>query len=54
MTRHLNSSIFDCLSFTESLITFLVTTDGEAPESKRSFTTSDLAYTAAVWSGVSP
>jgi hypothetical protein len=40
MTRHLKSLIFDCLSFTEGLITSLSTTDGEAPAFNRRLTTS--------------
>ena len=35
MTRHLKSLIFDSLSFSESLITSLSTTDGEAPAFNR-------------------
>jgi hypothetical protein len=31
MTCHLKDLIFDCLSFTEVLITLLFTTDDEAP-----------------------
>jgi hypothetical protein len=35
--HHLKSLIFDCLSFTDGLITLLFTTDSEAPAfSKRS------------------
>ena len=35
MTCHLKSLIFDCLIFTEGLITFLSNADGEAPDSNR-------------------
>jgi hypothetical protein len=37
---HLKSLIFDCLSFTEGLITLLLTTDREAPALNRRSTTS--------------
>ena len=36
MTRHLKGLIFDGLSFTEVLITFLFLTDSEAPALNRS------------------
>jgi hypothetical protein len=42
MTRHVESLIFDCLSFTEGLITLLSTTDREAPDFNRRSTNSDL------------
>ena len=54
MTRHLKSLIFDCLSFTEGLITSSSTTDREAPAFKRRSTTSVLPTSAALWRGVSP
>ena len=47
MTRHLNSLIFDFLSFTEGLITSLSTTDGEAPDFNRRSTNSVLPVSAA-------
>jgi hypothetical protein len=37
---HLKSLIFDCISFTECLITCLSTADSEAPASTRTFVTS--------------
>jgi hypothetical protein len=37
---HLKSLIFDCISFTEGLITSLFTEDTEAPASNRTFVTS--------------
>ena len=37
---HLKSLIFDCISFTECLITSLSTADSEAPASNRTFVTS--------------
>jgi len=40
MMHHWKSLIFNCLSFTEGLITFSFTTDGEAPALNRSSTTS--------------
>jgi hypothetical protein len=36
----LKSLIFDCISFTEGLITCLLTADSEAPASTRTFVTS--------------
>jgi hypothetical protein len=36
---HLKSLIFDCISFTECLITRLSTADTEAPASNRTFVT---------------
>jgi hypothetical protein len=40
MTCHLKGLIFDCLSFTEGLITSLSTTGGEAPAFNSRSTTS--------------
>ena len=54
MTSHLKSLIYDCLSFTEGLITRLSTTDREAPDFNRRSTTSVLPKYAALWRGVSP
>ena len=48
MTRHCKSLIFDCLNFTEGLITSLSTTDREAPDFNRRSTTSVLPSSAAV------
>jgi hypothetical protein len=48
MTRHLKSLIFDCLSFTEDLITSLSTTDREAPAFIRRSTNAVLPFLAAV------
>jgi hypothetical protein len=42
MTCYLKNLAFDCLSFTEGLITSLFTTAGEAPDFNRSSTTSVL------------
>ena len=47
MTCHLKSLIFDCLSFTESVITLLFTTDREAPDFNRRSTISVLSFTIA-------
>jgi hypothetical protein len=54
MTRHLKRLIFDSLSFTDSLITALFTTDGEAPAFNRMSTNSVLPVHAAKWRGVWP
>ena len=51
---HLKSLIFDCLSFTEGLITGLFTADSEAPASIRTFVTSVYPFTAAKCRGVQP
>ena len=48
MMHHLKSLIFDCLSFTEGLITSLSTTDGEAPALNRRSTISVLPSSAAL------
>jgi hypothetical protein len=45
--RHLKSLIFDCLGFTEGLITSLVTKEREAPAFNRWSTTSVLPPIAA-------
>ena len=47
MTCHLKSLIFDCLNFTEGLITSLSTTHREAPAFSRRSTTSVLPSSAA-------
>ena len=51
---HLKSLIFDCLSFTECLITLLSTADSEAPVSNRTFVTSVYPQSAARCRGVLP
>ena len=51
---HLKSLIFDCISFTECLITCLSTADSEAPASTRTFVTSVYPFTAAWCRGVQP
>jgi hypothetical protein len=51
---HLKSLIFDCISFTEGLITSLSTADSEAPASNRTFVTSVFTPNAAVCRGVLP
>jgi hypothetical protein len=51
---HLKSLIFDCISFTEGLITYLSTADTEAPASNRTFVTSVFPFTAAWCRGVWP
>ena len=51
---HLKSLIFDCISFTEGLITSLSTADSEAPASSRTFVTSVYPFTAALCRGVMP
>jgi hypothetical protein len=48
MSHHLKSLIFDCLSFTEGLITSLSTTDRDAPDFNRRSTTSELPLAAAL------
>ena len=48
------SVIFDWLSFTEGLITFLSTTYREAPAFIRRSTTLVWPFIAAVWRGVQP
>ena len=47
MLHHLKSLIFDCLSFTEGLITSLSTTDRAAPDFNRRSTTSELRHATA-------
>jgi hypothetical protein len=54
MMRHLKGLIFDCLSFTEGLITSLSSTDTEAPAFSRSSTASVMPICAAQWRGVWP
>ena len=51
---HLKSLIFDCISFTEGLITYLFTADSEAPASNRTFITSVFPSHAARCRGVLP
>ena len=51
---HLKSLIFDCISFTEGLITSLYTADSEAPASTRTFITSFSPINAALCRGVMP
>ena len=51
---HLKSLIFDCISFTECLITLLFTADSEAPASNRTFVTSVYPSPAARCRGVMP
>ena len=51
---HLKSLIFDCISFTEGLITLWSTADSEAPASNRTFVTSVCPYHAAWCRGVQP
>ena len=51
---HLKSLIFDCISFTECLITRLSTADSEAPASSRTFVTSVYPFSAARCRGVQP
>jgi hypothetical protein len=50
---HLKSLIFDCISFTECLITHMSTADSEAPASNRTFVTpvcpSSAAWCRGVW-----
>jgi hypothetical protein len=48
LKRYFKSLIFDCLSFTECLITLLFTTDGEAPDFNRRSTTSVCPNLAAL------
>jgi hypothetical protein len=45
---HLKSLIFDCISFTEGLITCLFTANSEAPASIRIFVTSVFPSCAAL------
>ena len=49
---HLKSLIFDCISFTEGLITCLSTADSEALASNRTFVTSVYPFPAAQCRGV--
>jgi hypothetical protein len=42
--RHLNGLIFDCLSFTEDLITSLSTTDSETPVSSSSLKKTEVEH----------
>ena len=49
---HLKSLIFDCIRFTEGLITLLSTADSEAPASNRTFVTSVFPSSAARCRGV--
>ena len=51
---HLKSLIFDCISFTECLITSYATADSEAPASNRTFVTSVFLSSAAQCRGVQP
>jgi hypothetical protein len=51
---HLKSLIFECLSFTEGLITCLSLVDSEAPASTRTFITSVFPLNAAPCRGVLP
>ena len=51
---HLKSLIFDCISFTECLITQMFTADSEAPASNRTFVTSVYPHLAASCRGVWP
>jgi hypothetical protein len=51
---HLKSLIFDCISFTECLITQMSTADSEAPASNRTFVTSVSPLSAARCRGVLP
>ena len=51
---HLKSLIFDCISFTECLITCLLTAVSEAPASTRTFITSVFPIHAARCRGVQP
>ena len=51
---HLKSLIFDCISFTEGLITSLSPADSEAPASHRTFVTSVCPLHAALCRGVWP
>ena len=51
---HLKSLIFDCISFTEGLITSSFTADTEAPASNRTFVTSVCPFPAARYRGVWP
>ena len=51
---HLKSLIFDCISFTEGLITSMFTADSEAPASNRTFATSVCPVPAARCRGVLP
>jgi hypothetical protein len=48
------SLIFDCISFTEGLITLLSTADSEAPASTRTFVTFVFPHCAAMCRGVLP
>ena len=51
---HLKSLIFDCISFTECLITRMFTADSEAPASNRTFITSVFSLSASQCRGVLP
>ena len=51
---HLKTLIFDCISFTEGLITSLSTADSEAPVSIRTLVTSVFPFSAALCRGVLP
>ena len=51
---HLKSLIFDCISFTEGLITLLSTADSEAPASIRTFVISVFPSCADRCRGVQP
>ena len=51
---HLKSLIFDCISFTEGLITLLFTADSKAPAFTKTFVTSVCPSTAALCRGVLP
>jgi hypothetical protein len=54
LIRQLKGLIFDCLSFTEGLITCLPTVESEAPASSNTFVTSVWPFDAARSRGVSP
>ena len=51
---HLKSLIFDCISFTEGLITSFSTADSEAPVSIRTLVTFVFPLNAARCRGVQP
>ena len=51
---HLKSLIFDCISFTEGLITWFSTADSEVPASNRTLVTTVFPFHAARCRGVLP
>ena len=51
---HFKSLIFDCLSFTECLITILSTADSDAPASSKIFAISVFPFSAAQCRDVLP